>query len=330
MEPSRLPPDLRNRPFSRQEGLARGLSPRRLRARDLWTPTAGVRTVEAPLTLLERARAQAVAAPSDFAFARATAARLHGIPLPQDLEEDPYLHVVTRTADNRVRRAEVVGHRGLETRRIVEISGLPVVTPADTWVDLGEYVGPGRPVGLDDIIAAGDAAANLERSVEALGLALRARVRPRGKVTLEYALPQVRTGSRSAMETRSRLMVVRAGLPEPEMNLQLYSPSGDWLGMGDLCWEEERVVGEYQGVQFHSRAIDRRANEVRRKRIEQGGWRYLEIVSADVFEGVARAAKLRQLAELLGRSPHVLRLHDAGPQFFAPAKYERPRRRRRS
>lgn len=328
MEPSRLPPDLMIRPFSRQEALARGLTPRRLRAQDLWTPTPGVRTVELPLTLLDRARAFAVVAPSDFAFAHATAARLHGMPLPHDLEEDPFIHIVTRTADNRVRRMEVVGHRGLETRRVVEIAGLPVVSPADTWVDLGEYVGPGRPVGLDDIIAAGDAAANLERSVESLGLALRGRVRPRGKVTLDYALPNVRLGSRSAMETRSRLMVVRAGLPEPEMNLELYSPSGKWLGMGDLGWKEQRVVGEYQGVQFHSRERDRRHDDLRRIRIEKGDWRYLEILSADVFEERARADKLRDLAVMLGHSPHLLRLHDAGPQFFAPAKYERPRRRR--
>ncbi|WP_404392029.1 hypothetical protein [Humibacillus xanthopallidus] len=135
-------------------------------------------------------------------------------------------------------------------------------------------------------------------------------------------------GSRSAMETRSRLMVVRAGLPEPEMNLELYSPSGDWLGVGDLGWKEQRVVGEYQGVQFHSRETDRRNNDVRRKRIERGDWRYLEIVSADVFEEMARAVKLRELAVMLGHSPHLLRLHDAGPRFFAPAKYERPRRRR--
>ncbi|HET7802123.1 MAG TPA: hypothetical protein VFL38_16995 [Humibacillus xanthopallidus] len=328
MEPSRLPSDLMIRPFSRREALARGVTPRRLRAQDLWTPTPGVRSVEIPLTLLERACAFAVAAPNDFAFARATAARLHGMPLPQCLEEDPSIHIVTRTADNRVRRGEVVGHRGLETRRVVEIAGLPVVSPADTWVDLGDYVGPGRPVGLDDIIAAGDAAANLERSVDSLAAALRRRVRPRGKVTLDYALPLVRMGSRSAMETRSRLMVVRAGLPEPEMNLELYSPSGDWLGMGDLGWKEERVVGEYQGVEFHSRETDRRKNEVRRERIEDGDWRYLEIVSADVFEEMARAVKLREIAVMLGRSPHLLRLHEAGPQFFAPAKYERPRRRR--
>ncbi|WP_404392027.1 hypothetical protein [Humibacillus xanthopallidus] len=144
MEPSRLPQDLMIRPFSRQEALARGVTPRRLRAQDLWTPTPGVRTVEIPLTLLDRARAFAVVAPSDFAFARATAARLHGIPLPQDLEKDPFIHIVTRTADNRVRRLEVVGHRGLETRRVVEIAGLPVVSPADTWVDLGGGTsGPG-------------------------------------------------------------------------------------------------------------------------------------------------------------------------------------------
>ena len=71
------------------------------------------------------------------------------------------------------------------------MEGLPVVAPADTWADLGEFVGPGRPVGLDDLIVAGDAVANLLGGTEPLRRAVERRVRPRGKVTLTYAIPRI-------------------------------------------------------------------------------------------------------------------------------------------
>lgn len=328
MQPRPLPDALSRAPFRTRDALAMGLTQRRLRAGDLWTPTRGVRIPELPRTLVERARAFAVAAPGDFAFSHITAAQLLGLPLPYAAEEDTRIHIVTRTADNRIRRPEVVGHRGLESREIVLVHDLPVVAPADTWVDLGEYIGVGRPIGLDDVIIAGDAAANLTGSVALLREAIEKRVRPRGKVTLTFALQWVRLRSWSAMETRSRLMVVRAGLPEPVHNADLYGPSGDWLGCGDLVWEEQRVVGEYQGVEFHSRPNDVRAGRDRQSGIENGDWAFVEIVAAAVFDSQLRAAKLRELAGHLGHNPHLLRVWDAEPQFFAPQQFARPRRRR--
>jgi hypothetical protein len=329
MDPAPLPLDLRSRPFHVAEARARGLSASRLRAGDLWTPTRGVRTTGIPASLLERVRAFAVAAPGDFAFAHVTAAQLLGIPLPEAVEADGRVHIVTHTPANRIRRWEVVGHRGLETRQVVRLHGLPVVAPADTWVDLGEYVGPGRPVGLDDLIVAGDAAANLCGAVEPLRLAVERRVRPRGKVTLTYALPRVRIGSRSAMETRARLMVTRAGLPEPGLNVDLADHAGRWLACGDLVWDEPRVVGEYQGAEFHTRLRDRQRDDPRRRRVVRGGWVVVEIVATDVFDLDHRAAKLRELAGHLGCNAHLLDVVGSEPQFFAPAQYARPRRRRR-
>jgi hypothetical protein len=43
MEPAPLPLDLGDRPFRTSEGLAAGVSRKRMRGQDLWTPTRGVR-----------------------------------------------------------------------------------------------------------------------------------------------------------------------------------------------------------------------------------------------------------------------------------------------
>lgn len=328
MEPAPLPLDLGHRPFLTSEGLTAGLTRKRMRGQDLWTPTRGVRISSLPTSDAERARAFAVAAPTDFAFSHVTAAQLLGIPLPYAVEDDCLIHIVTPTPANRVRRPEVCGHRGLETREVVQIDGLPVVAPADTWADLGEFVGPGRPVGLDDLIVAGDAVANLVGGTALLRRAVERRVRPRGKVTLTYAIPRIRLRSWSPMETRSRLMVVRAGLPEPVHNADVLSPSGEWLGCGDLAWEEQKVVGEYQGVEFHTRLKDRARDGIRRGRIERGGWAVVEITADDVFGRHRRALKLRELAGHLGVNPHMLDFRAAEPQFFAPAQFARTPRRR--
>ena len=168
MSRSFLPAELSRGAFRTRTALQQGVSPKRLRAADLWTPTSGVRTRDIPITLLERVDAFSVAAPNEFAFSHVTAAQLLGMPLSYATEEDVRVHIITPTDANRVRRSLVCGHRGLETREVVTVHGFPVVCGADTWADLGELVGPGKPVGLDDLIVAGDAAANLMGSVSAL------------------------------------------------------------------------------------------------------------------------------------------------------------------
>ena len=49
------------------------------------------------------------------------------------------------------------------------------------------------------------------------------------------------------METRTRLMFVKAGIPEPRLNAAVRDADGEWLLTGDLVWDEKRVVAEYQG-----------------------------------------------------------------------------------
>ena len=327
MEPSPLPPSLLAKPFSVRDALTLGVTEDRLRGADLWRPTHGVRTIDPPLDLLERARAFAAASRWPFAFSHVTAAQLLDIPVSDQMEADCQLHIMRGTLSNRMRRDEVSGHRGLEWRRTIYVHGLPVIEPCDTWVDLGELVGPGKPAGLDDLIAAGDAVANLVDGVDQLKRAVERRVRPRGKVTLTYAIPRIRVGSASAMETRARLMIVRAGLPEPLLNEPVVGESDEWLGRGDFVWRKARVVGEYQGIRWHSSPEQQAADEIRFERFRRNDWTVIPIVSDDVFVDADRTARLTEIAVALGRDPEALTLSQAGPQFHAPQQFRRPRRR---
>lgn len=326
--PASIPMSLQSGPFRVADALAAGLSERWLRGPGLWVPTRGVRSWSVPETLLDRARSFATGVVGDFAFSHITAAQLLGIPLSYSVEDDPRLHIIRPTTANRVRRDGIAGHRGLELREVVMVHGLPVVAAPDTWVDLGELVGPLKPVGLDDLVVAGDVIVNRLGSRRPLKAALERRCRPRGKVTLSHALIWVRVGSRSPMETRTRLMLVRAGLPEPGLNQHVISRDGLWLAWSDFVWKRKRVVGEFNGREFHSGAEQEAYDEARRLGLVDDDWTVIVVVRDDVFESAARDAKLREFAVALGVDPNGLDLIGAAPQFLAPRQFAPPRRPR--
>jgi hypothetical protein len=115
----------------------------------------------------------------------------------------------------------------------------------------------------------------------------------------------LRTRSWSPMETRARLAFVRAGLPEPLLNHDVLDAAGEWLVTGDFVWEEQKVIGEYQG-EVHAGLNQREADNGRRLLVEDDGWRYLELFAADIFKPTHRATALARLARLLGIDPGTL------------------------
>jgi hypothetical protein len=317
-----LPPT----PFTVAHGRALGYTDRQLSQDTLDRPFRGVRCITPPTSLIDRAEALACVLPDTAAFSHTTAALLHDLPLSYALEADARLHIIRPVDLAHLRRANVVGHRALHPRAVVARHGLPVVGLADTWVDLGELAGRGKPMGLDDAIVVGDACATALRSVGPLRQALDRRVRPRGKVLLTEALQLIRVGSWSARETQARIMFVRAGLPEPRLNRPIFA---SWdpdllLGFGDLVWEIDlpggrtvRLIGEYQGAEFHSQAEQRARDHARSVGLERDGWTVIEIWAADMATSDARWAIIRRFADQLGVPESSLTLNDTDPHFFS-------------
>lgn len=240
----------------------------------------------------ELARTVGVALEGTFAFSHLTAARLWRLPLPSDWRLDEPLHVMRDGTP--LRRAGVIGHRGLSRRRHETLRGLPVTSPVDTWADLAAV--PGLTV--DDLVIAGDAFAT--RDADLLEGMMRAadRVGGRGRRTLREAGPLLRPGSGSAMETRARLAFRRGGLPEPELNAEVFAEDGHFIARVDFLWREKRVIVEYEGD--HHRT-DRRQwqHDIQRTRLlESLGWRVIRITSADL-RGSGLARLLDELAALL-------------------------------
>jgi hypothetical protein len=233
-----------------------------------------------------------VALPPDVAFSHLTSARLWGLPLPRELEDGP-IDVMRATSVPRVRRRGCVGRRGLESRVSVVHGGLHLTSLEDTWCDLGETLE------LDDLVVVGDAVARRLGAVTPLGEALHRRVRPRGAVALRSALGLIRVGSDSPMESRSRLVFHRAGLPEPELNAVITHPGGGFLCRADFVWRKRRVLAEYQGSN-HFESFRRGDDDIsRRLLLEDDGWKYVEMTQRDYYNPARQAALVGRLTAYL-------------------------------
>lgn len=95
-----------------------------------------------------------------------------------------------------------------------------------------------------------------------LGEAVRRYGSRRGARLLRECLEWIRPGVDSPRETKLRLVLVRAGMPEPEVNGVIFDSNGEFLAFGDLVFRRYRVVAEYDGEvhrweeQYH-RDVDR-------------------------------------------------------------------------
>jgi hypothetical protein len=287
--------------------------------------------------LLFRCRAALDLMPSGSVFSHLTAAALHRLPLSYRMEEDERLHVMRPIPFQRIRQPGIVGHRALHPRQVVLVDGLPVVGLADTWADLGELIGPGKPVGLDDTIVLGDAVATRLGKVTPLRAALSSRVRPRGKRTLVEALGLIRVGSWSPRETQTRIMFVRVGLPEPLPNQPVYLSTDpeQLLGIPDHSWWIKRpdplpdikVAGEYQGRAFHSSPAQRAYDLRRRKSFEDDDWIVEWMWDTDLDGTAARSATVVRFANATQTPISSLDLGACEPRFFSQYAMDQARQR---
>ncbi|MFG6402212.1 endonuclease domain-containing protein [Microbacterium sp. P04] len=319
MERSRLPDSLGER-FRVADAIRLGVPPGRLRALDLARPFHAVRSVDEvappPFVLvdrrgekrgslerehLERALDYATRMAEHEFFCGVTAAVLHGLPLPAA--------VLVRSLDVGVltphRLPRSVGIRGHEaspkTTRVhtESISGLRATTPASTWAMLGAMLHDPY-----DLVAAGDAVVREWRvpaplaSLAELESALAAGRRV-GIVKLRDALPRIRTRSASRPETRCRLVLTDAGLPEPLLNHEVVE-RGAALGCVDLAYPELRIALEYEG-EHHLLDPQQWARDIARyDRLREAGWIVIRVTKSELFsspsvvvERVRRAIRTR-------------------------------------
>lgn len=298
MPRSELPRDLGDA-FLWRDARRRGVSRRRLEASDLSTEFRGARSrVPAPSTgdryaeryraLLHRCRAYLPLAPGDFRFSHLTAARLYRIPVPWQLELRDALDV-TVAGSNVPRRAGIAGHRTGELPAARFVEGLPVVPPETAWLQLA------TEIDVDELVVAGDYLVRRKRPLAALaGLQTAVAGSGRGVARARLALPDIREGTDSPTESRLRLAIVRAGLPEPVIGHAVYF-EGHFVGTPDLAYVRERIALDFDG------AVHREDERVylddveRRNLFADAGWRYITVTKENLRVPRSLLARLDRL-----------------------------------
>lgn len=272
------------RPFAVAEALSRGVTRRVLDNPVLHRPFVGVRVhAGVPDDLAVHAAAAVLALPACAALSHATAAALLGLPLPVGVSgRDPVrASVPTGTVVPRLDGIHVL--EGLDPTRVTTVRGLRVVTAARTWVDLAPRLGD------VDALVLGDAVLTRCGGPHQVEDVLATRAGHRGVVRLRALTARARYPVRSAMETRWRLMVAAAGIPEPLLNQPVRDRAGEWIACPDTQWPQVRVAAEYDGLHHYTDARQWRGDVARKELMEDEGWRVLRITSDDVFSRPHRA-----------------------------------------
>lgn len=257
--------------------------------RTLTNPFHGVRSHEGVESLADRVAALQLVRPSGFVLSHCSAAQLHGLPIPRELEHMRLHIMVSRT---HISRRGVIAHRGLDRREVTRVRGIPATGQAQTWLDLAPSVTP------EDLVIVGDAVAQRLGSTAPLHALLGRRVP--GVRRAREALEWIRVGSASPMETRSRVLFARVGLPEPELNGEIHDPDGGWLATSDFVWREAKVVGEYQGKDHFGDYARGDFDITRRRLVEAAGWTYVDFTKDDYYKRPRRLTLVRRLADDLG------------------------------
>lgn len=258
------------------------MSASRLRAKDLQSPFVAVRTrtdLDGSVAGLVQAYLP-IMAPAE-SFSHGTAAILHGMWLPLSEERRMVLHVSVQPPARAPRDRRVKGHHLIPRPDLVQtISGIRVANPVETWCQLATALSvPDLVVAGDSLLARGRDDVPLRHSE--LLAAADDRARP-AAARLRAAVLRLRPGCRSPWESILRIVLVDAGLPEPEINVRILDEQGRFVAECDLVFRVARVIIEYEGDYHRIDPGKFRSDIVRYERLQDLGWRVVRITVDDI------------------------------------------------
>jgi hypothetical protein len=283
------------RPFTRAKGLANGITAKELRGPAFRRLLRGVFVAAAvPRWDEERIDAALVLFDESAVVSHASAARLLRLPVPSSPDE----HFTVLDARLRRRREGVVCHVDPAIDVTIHRGRRTVSTPT-LFVQLAESLD------LVDLVVVGDhlvrRGLTTRESLTGAAAESSGRVGRRAREAASY----VRLRVDSPMETRVRMLLVLAGLPEPEVNLTLRDVNGEPVRRFDLSWPGVKVIVEYDGRHHVLREETWERDLERREWLDDDGWRVLVVTARGIYsdpertvERVFRVLRARRLPGL--------------------------------
>lgn len=277
----RIPDVLRDRVFTTAEAAAAGLTSSMLRGGHVVQVHRGVWCLASTdLTFELRVRAGALALPSHAALSHVSALRWMGVPVGRTLPIHFSVSAPTQT------RSDIVLHRRQGRISPRQVRGVAALGPDRSFVDSATLLG------LRDVVRAGDALVGCGlTSTEAL-IDYTVASHLDGVIRAREAALLVRDRVDSPRETDVRLVMTCAGLPEPEVNVDVHDDHGTWLAKGDLVLRPWRIIVEHDGWHHERDATQRQKDHLRRERIEAAGWTLIVVTQADFAHPTAIVARV--------------------------------------
>jgi hypothetical protein len=180
------------------------------------------------------------------------------------------------------------------------VSGFAVVEPELAWLQLAPVLT------LDELVVAGDHLVRRKRPASTLAL-LRSIVEQgvgvRGRRNAVDALRDIRAGTDSPMESRTRLIIVRGGLPEPVVGFRVLDDDGFFVGTPDLVYVAEKIAIEYEGDIHRTNRRTFSDDIERRELFEWSGWRVLRVTDTYIHSPWRLVSRVSDLLRL--RAPRA-------------------------
>jgi hypothetical protein len=201
-----------------------------------------------------------------------SAAQVLGLPVPAN----PFDHITVRKPDERRYRPTIKPHVTIRKRGVIVVRGIPVTDPITTFLQMAGHLS------LVDQVVLGDAIVRRYRIAPARLLKAARASNDYYAAAARRAAAYVRRGVDSPMETRLRMLIVLAGLPEPVVNVVLVHEDGSWRRRFDLCYPRIKLVVEYNGRQ-HREEPQLSKDQARARDLEPEGYLILPFESEDIY-----------------------------------------------
>jgi hypothetical protein len=224
-----------------------------------------------------RCRAALLVVPTGSVFSQWTAAALLGGPV---MIKQPWIQLIVPPSSQRPRRTDIRGTRHeLVAADITRRAGLPVTTPARTFVDLAERSS------MPNLVAFGDwALSRGQATLASIDEAIARAGGRRGVIRARAAAGLLDDNVDSPAESLLRIRFLDDGLPRPAVNVDVFDDLGCWIATPDLSYRKAKIAIEYEGA--HHLDPDQYRRATQRDQLMAGlGWVVLRATSRDLRPG---------------------------------------------
>ena len=184
--------------------------------------------------------------------------------------ENDETHINIPGKGTRTVRDGIAAHRAETTFPPTERRGLPISAPVAVFLELAML-----HLDLVALVVLGDSLVRRTRITTESLIAAADGWSGRGARLARRAAALVRAGVDSAMECRLRMMIILAGLPEPQVSFIVRNAAGDWEVRSDLCYPQLKLIIEYDGKHHRRDQAQWSSDLLCREWLERNGWRIL-------------------------------------------------------